>query len=118
MLAPWRVLALVGAGVAALLLLCAVLLLPETPNHLVAKGKTTAARRVLARLRSSATEADDEFEALMRKHQAGASVADADASRTTTRWRTRSERPPRSGRAACARSSRRACAARSSSAAC
>ena len=76
MLAPWRVLALVGAGVAALLLLCAVLLLPETPNHLVAKGKTTAARRVLARLRSSATEADDEFEALMRKHQAGASVAD------------------------------------------
>lgn len=80
MLAPWRVLALVGAGVAALLLLCAVLLLPETPNHLVAKGKTTAARRVLARLRSSATEADDEFEALMRKHQAGASVADADAS--------------------------------------
>ena len=55
MLAPWRVLALVGAGVAALLLLCAVLLLPETPNHLVAKGKTTAARRVLARLRSSAT---------------------------------------------------------------
>ena len=65
-LAPWRVLALVGAAVAVLLLLSAVLVLPETPPFLASKGRAAAARRVLGRLRTSDAEAAEELEAMLR----------------------------------------------------
>jgi len=75
-LSPWRVLAIVGACISGALLVCALLILPETPNHLVAKGKTTAARKVLSRLRSSEAEAEEEYEALLRKQASTTQVSD------------------------------------------
>ena len=65
-LAPWRVLALVGAAVAVVLLLSALLVLPETPPFLASKGRAAAARRVLGRLRTSDAEAAEELEAMLR----------------------------------------------------
>ena len=65
-LAPWRVLALVGAAVALVLLLSALLVLPETPPFLASKGRAAAARRVLGRLRTSDVEAAEELEAMLR----------------------------------------------------
>lgn len=75
-LSPWRVLAIIGAGISGALLVCALLILPETPNHLVAKGKTPAARKVLSRLRSSEAEAEEEYEALLRKQATTTQVSD------------------------------------------
>lgn len=80
-LAPWRLLAFIGAGLAGVLLLCALLVLPETPAFLVRKGRARAARKVLGRLRSSDQEADEEFEALMRMQPAAAPTNEAE---TTT----------------------------------
>ena len=52
-LSDWRLIAFIGAGVACALLMCVLLLLPETPTFLVNNGKDAEARRVLSGLRDS-----------------------------------------------------------------
>ncbi|KAL1523320.1 hypothetical protein AB1Y20_018266 [Prymnesium parvum] len=63
-LSEWRALAFIGAGLSCALFLGVLLLVPETPAHLVSSGRLEEARRVLSRVRDSPMEVEREFEQL------------------------------------------------------
>jgi MFS family permease len=63
-LTEWRLISFIGAGIACVLLVCVILLLPETPAFLVKNGKEAEARRVLAGVRDSPEEVERDLAAL------------------------------------------------------